>query len=43
MINHPNLYLATSNKVRTNFSPSPIHFEVKEEEEIEKNVAPGRK
>ncbi len=30
---------ATANRARTIFSPSPIHFEVKEEAEMEKNVA----
>jgi hypothetical protein len=32
--------LARANKTRTNFSPSPIHFEVNDDAEIEKNVAP---
>ena len=30
---------ATAKRARTIFSPSPIHFEVKEEAEMEKNVA----
>ena len=32
------LTLATANKVLTSFSPSPIHFDVKEEAEMEKKV-----
>lgn len=32
------LYVANANNVRTIFSPSPTHLEVKEEAEIEKKV-----
>mmetsp|Transcript_34740 Transcript_34740/g.121167 ORF Transcript_34740/g.121167 Transcript_34740/m.121167 type:complete len:243 (-) Transcript_34740:31-759(-) len=32
--------LATQKSVRTSFSDSPIHFDMREEAEIEKNVAP---
>ena len=30
--------LATANRARTNFSPSPIHLLVREDADIEKNV-----
>ena len=30
--------LATAKSVRTSFSPSPIHFEVRDEAEMEKKV-----
>ncbi len=32
---------ATLKRVRTSFSPSPIHLEVKEDAEMLKNVAPA--